>query len=44
MGRGEKGADVSAMPNVIVLLGAGFSKNWNGLIARERRDYDLMPD
>ena len=23
------------MPNVILLLGAGFSKNWNGLLAAE---------
>jgi hypothetical protein len=23
------------MPNVILLLGAGFSKNWNGLLATE---------
>jgi len=29
------------MPNSILLLGAGFSKNWNGLIAREVTN-DLM--
>jgi hypothetical protein len=23
------------MPNVIVLLGAGFSKNWNGALATD---------